>query len=154
MNGLMRVEECSAILYTGPSVDEMRPMMNHHPYSEVEELRALERIRLTWRLFRDDRVATWMKAAVPAIAALYLVAPIDLIPDFILGLGQIDDLSIIGVALFAMTKLLPKLSPNAVTSEHLSEMRGEAVRTAPNDQDSAYVETSFRYPDGPVNEAR
>ena len=128
--------------------------MNHHPYSEFEELGALERVRLTWRLFRDDRVAAWMKAAVPVIAALYLIAPIDLIPDFILGLGQIDDLSIIGVALFAMTKLLPKLAPDAVTSEHLSEMRGEAVRTAPKEADATYIETSFRYADRPANEAR
>ncbi len=128
--------------------------MSYHPYNEVETLSALERIRLTWRLFRDERVATWMKAAVPVIAALYLIAPIDLIPDFILGLGQIDDLSIIGVALFAMTKLLPRLAPNSVTSEHLSEMRGEAVRTESKEQDGTFIETSFRYADRPVNEAR
>lgn len=53
------------------------------------------------RLFRDvaqdPRVPKRVKYEVGAAAA-YLVLPIDVIPDFIPGLGQLDDVAIIGWA--------------------------------------------------------
>jgi uncharacterized membrane protein YkvA (DUF1232 family) len=91
--------------------------LNHH-------LQTFERARLSWRLLRDPRVPTWTKALLPLVAALYVLLPIDLIPDFILGLGQIDDLSVLGITVFAMTKLLPRFAPSDVVDEHLTEMRG------------------------------
>lgn len=127
--------------------------MKDERMGQVEELSAWERIRLTWRLLRDARVATWMKAAVPGIALLYVVVPIDLIPDFVLGLGQIDDLSIIGISLFAMTKLLPRLAPSRVIAEHLSEMRG-APKSTGNPDYETYIDTSFRYADRPASDSR
>ena len=42
------------------------------------------------RLLRDPRVPRRAKAAL-AVAVPYLASPIDLIPDFIPGLGQFDD---------------------------------------------------------------
>lgn len=103
----------------------MRQQTNMYRASWNEHLRTIERIRLTWRLLRDPRVAVWTKAMLPIVAVLYLLLPIDLIPDVILGFGQIDDLSMIGVTVFAMTKLLPRLAPNAVVNEHLSALRNK-----------------------------
>ena len=37
----------------------------------------------------------WVKAVV-ALGALYLLSPIDLIPDFIPVIGQLDDLVLLG----------------------------------------------------------
>jgi uncharacterized membrane protein YkvA (DUF1232 family) len=105
----------------------MRQQNSAHRVDWNEQLHTIERVRLTTRLLRDPRVAVWMKATLPIVAALYVLLPIDLIPDVILGFGQIDDLSIIGVLLFAMTKLLPKLAPDVVVHEHLSELRDKGI---------------------------
>jgi len=77
----------------------------------------IERFRLGWRLLRDPRVPAMPKWLIPAGALIYFLSPIDLIPDFILGLGQIDDLSVIAVAV-AMITLLVRWSPQAIVDEH------------------------------------
>ena len=48
-----------------------------------------DQLRLGWRLLRDERVPA-LKFALPALLGLYVVSPLDPIPDFLLGLGQID----------------------------------------------------------------
>ena len=54
--------------------------------------------KLLARIIRDPRVPVRRKTF--AVAALvYVVSPIDLIPDFVAGLGQLDDLVIVAVAL-------------------------------------------------------
>ncbi len=58
-------------------------------------------IRLLWGLARDPRVAIVDKLLVVA-AAVYIVSPIDIIPDFIPFLGQVDDLYILMLALQRM----------------------------------------------------
>lgn len=73
--------------------------------------------RLIWRLLRDRRVPIWTKAIVPA-ALIYLVAPIDLLPDAVLGLGQLDDLSILLMGF----KFFTDLCPREIVQEHLTEM--------------------------------
>ena len=51
-----------------------------------------ERGKLVWRLMQDQRVPTWIRIGIPAVVFLYFISPVDIIPDFILGLGQLDDL--------------------------------------------------------------
>jgi len=34
------------------------------------------------------------------VTLIYIISPIDLIPDYIIGLGQIDDVAILGVSLY------------------------------------------------------
>ena len=41
----------------------------------------------------------------------YIISPIDLIPDYIIGLGQIDDAAILGLSLYFMEKDLKKYKP-------------------------------------------
>jgi uncharacterized membrane protein YkvA (DUF1232 family) len=69
------------------------------------------------RLFRDvakdPRVPKRVKYEVAAAAA-YLVLPIDVIPDFIPGLGQLDDVAVIG---WAVRRLLLGAGEN-VLREH------------------------------------
>ncbi len=102
------------------------------PFSGADQLLepgALDQIRLGWRLLRDPRVP-WIKNAIPAFAALYLVSPIDLIPDFLIGLGQVDDLGILVALTIATIRWLPRLAPQAVVEEHLADMHGRTASDA------------------------
>ena len=74
----------------------------------------MNQVQLIYRLFQDDRVPTILKVAVPLGVALYFVMPLDLIPDFLPGLGQVDD---VAVLLLAMN-LFVTLAPQVVVSEH------------------------------------
>lgn len=74
----------------------------------------ISRGRLVWRLLNDARVASWVKIAIPLVVLFYFVAPVDFIPDFIPGLGQLDDL---GVLLIGMS-LVIRFSPAYVVDEH------------------------------------
>ncbi len=55
-------------------------------------------VKLLGRIIRDPRVSVRRKSFAAA-ALVYVVSPIDLIPDFIVGFGQLDDLVIVAVAL-------------------------------------------------------
>jgi uncharacterized membrane protein YkvA (DUF1232 family) len=69
--------------------------------------------RLLSRLLRDPRVSSADKILVGAVA-VYVASPIDLIPDFIPFLGQVDDL-------FAVSLVLMRLIGDAgedVVREH------------------------------------
>jgi uncharacterized membrane protein YkvA (DUF1232 family) len=50
------------------------------------------------RLLRDGRVPVIDKAIFAAVLA-YIVAPVDLMPDFLVGIGFADDLYLLGLAL-------------------------------------------------------
>jgi uncharacterized membrane protein YkvA (DUF1232 family) len=63
-------------------------------------------VKLSWRLLNDDRVPMTTKL-IPALIVLYLLSPIDIIPDFILGLGQIDDVFIVMMGLRWFTQMAP-----------------------------------------------
>jgi uncharacterized membrane protein YkvA (DUF1232 family) len=73
----------------------------------------LTQTRLAFRLLREPRVPLLVKA-VPILAALYVIWPIDLLPDLFPVLGQLDDL---GVALLAL-ELFTKMCPPVVRSFH------------------------------------
>ena len=63
-------------------------------------------IKEYWKgTYRDVSV----KSIVIFIVALaYIISPIDLIPDYIIGLGQIDDAVILGLSLYFLEKDLMK----------------------------------------------
>ena len=73
--------------------------------------------RLVWGLARDPRVPTEQKLVLGAIAA-YLAFPIDIIPDFIPVLGQLDD---VGVLIFGLDWFI-KNAPPEVVDDHLARI--------------------------------
>ena len=73
---------------------------------------------LTWKLLLDKRVAFWMKL-VAILPLVYVISPIDLIPDVILGLGQLDDLGILLVGM----RLFESLVPADIVNEHRSAIK-------------------------------
>lgn len=55
-------------------------------------------VRLLWKLATDSRVPMRYRAALWLLVP-YLLSPIDLIPDFIPGLGALDDVVLVAVTL-------------------------------------------------------
>ena len=80
----------------------------------------IERLRLGWRLLRDPRVPTLPKLLVP-LAILYILSPIDVIPDFLLVIGQVDDISVIGLLLAVIASLV-RWSPQHIVAEHAARL--------------------------------
>ncbi|MGH2735121.1 MAG: YkvA family protein [Actinomycetota bacterium] len=70
-------------------------------------------IKLVLRLMRDPRVPPRTKAMMLVVGG-YLVFPIDVIPDFIPGVGHFDDLL---VAAFALDQIINRV-PEEVVLEH------------------------------------
>jgi len=64
--------------------------------------------RLAWRLFRDPRVSGATKLIIPGLAAAYLLFPMDLLPDVLPGLGQLDDLALIALGIKLFVDTCPK----------------------------------------------
>lgn len=69
--------------------------------------------RLIVRLMMDRRVPLWLKLVPTALAGIYIISPIDVVPDFLPFLGRIDDL----LALAAAGLLLILLAPRDVLME-------------------------------------
>jgi uncharacterized membrane protein YkvA (DUF1232 family) len=66
----------------------------------------LSQVRLASRLLREPRVPLLAKT-VPLLAAVYLISPIDFVPDFIPVVGQTDDLSLALAALALFVRICP-----------------------------------------------
>jgi len=85
---------------------------------------------LTWQqrasfvtgLARDPRVRRRARLT-PLLLAAYIASPLDLIPDFIPGLGQLDDLAALGLLIRYVQRSLP---PELI-EEHLRRARGEVA---------------------------
>jgi uncharacterized membrane protein YkvA (DUF1232 family) len=128
---------------------------NRTQQSEAEtagDLGTWDDLRLAFHLYRDPRVSSLLKWFVPMVAALYVISPIDLIPDFLLGAGQIDDLGVLGIAFFVTLNLIRRLAPKTIVAEHLSEMGRNGVRSSEptaSSQTGEVIETTFRVSDRP-----
>jgi uncharacterized membrane protein YkvA (DUF1232 family) len=62
--------------------------------------------RRLWLALRHPASPAWLKWAVAGLA-LYLVSPVDLLPDFIPLLGLVDDLVLIPLVIRALLNRLP-----------------------------------------------
>ena len=74
-------------------------------------------VRLYWRLFKDARVSLWPKALL-VLSLLYVVSPVDFIPDLLPLIGEVDDLMIVGFAGW----LFIQLCPHEVVREHVARI--------------------------------
>lgn len=84
----------------------------------------LRTLQLVWRLLFDPRVPVLPKLIIPAVL-LYVLSPIDLLPDLILGLGQIDDVAIV----FFGIQLFLELCPPDIVAEHRRIIAGTTNQT-------------------------
>jgi uncharacterized membrane protein YkvA (DUF1232 family) len=87
------------------------------------------RVRLVWRLIRDRRVSFWLKI-IPVAGLVYLVSPLDLIPDIALPvIGELDDAAILWITNY----LFVELCPPAIVSEHVKALSQGGYKPADDD---------------------
>lgn len=112
---LVAVSLAGLVAYRDPAVrvafGRLRRLPNRRKF---EVLRALA---------VDRRLPTSVRA-IPWLLGLYLLLPFDLVPDFIPLLGQLDDVAVVALALWAVVRLVPV----GLFEEHLA--RFEAATDA------------------------
>ena len=84
---------------------------------------AFERARRLWRALKHPASPAWLKWAVAGLA-LYLLSPVDLLPDVIPVLGLVDDLVLIPLAIRALLNRLP-------ANVRADALRADAIETYP-----------------------
>ncbi len=79
----------------------------------------LRSFRLAWRLLRDQNVPLITKL-IPLGALAYVLLPIDLVPDAIPVLGQMDDLAILLLGIRVFIAIVPR----GIVQQHRDQMDG------------------------------
>lgn len=79
------------------------------------------KLTLLRRVMADRRVPLWVKTLIPVLG-LYLLSPVDLIPDFVPVLGYLDDVLILGGGLW----LLARAVPRTVWESHVADLTARA----------------------------
>jgi uncharacterized membrane protein YkvA (DUF1232 family) len=97
-------------------------------------------LRLAWHLLLDPRVPLLTKLIIPGLMGLYILSPIDIIPDWILGLGQLDDLAVLVLAV----KLFIELSPADIVQEHLRRLTGRGSPAQSQASEGDVVDADYR----------
>jgi len=77
-----------------------------------------QQVRLVYYLLRDPEVPFYWKL-VPFVAILYLLWPVDFLPDVFVGLGQLDDLT----ALLVGAKVFIEMAPPHVVARYMEQIR-------------------------------
>ena len=86
-----------------------KQFLKHPPKSYPVKL--LRRLEVMVRMLVDYwagryKALPWLTVGVASLAVLYIASPIDLVPDFIPGLGLLDDAVVIGLVWFAIKRHL------------------------------------------------
>ena len=75
--------------------------------------RLINSISLIWKLMTDKRVPFIIRMAIP-LALIYVISPVDFLPDLIPFAGRLDDLLALAIGLMVLLKLAPK----KIVNEH------------------------------------
>lgn len=95
--------------YTDEDIEKVNAKINN--YNKGPLAKVWDKIMILWEIMKDPTAAKTAKAV--AIAALiYVVSPIDAIPDFLPVVGLLDDASIIGIALKLLADEISKREKN------------------------------------------
>ena len=79
--------------------------------------------RLTWRLARDPRTPLRAKLILGA-AVLFVVSPINWIPNFVPVLGQLEDVALLSLAMEVFLRNVPEY----LKAEHRANLARRAGR--------------------------
>ena len=97
----------------------VRWLAKREPYSNFLSLRSRRKLTFVRLVMRDRRVP-WYVKTIPVLLAVYLISPIDIIPDIIPVLSYMDDVVIALLAFF----LIFKLTSGPVVTDLIQQARG------------------------------
>jgi len=87
---------------------------------------------------REPVVPVYLKA-LPVVAALYVISPLDMLPDFLPVIGQLDDLGIV----IAGIKIFVRLCPAAAATFHRKAI-AQGRRFSPMAPTDDVIDAEFR----------
>ncbi len=96
--------------------------------------------QLVWRLLKDPRVPLPVKLIIPSVVGLYVLSPIDAMPDVLPLLGQLDDIAV----LFAGVAIFTEMCPKAIVEEHRAALTREATKGRTGVQEGETVDAEYR----------
>ena len=115
---LLRTFTKRAALQDIPKIAGKLGAMNRGPVVQI-----WDKVQVLWRFIKDPNVA-WGKKATAVGSLIYLISPLDAVPDFIPAGGLLDDVAVI---LFVARMLAGSLK--AYTADAASEtVEGESER--------------------------
>lgn len=79
-------------------MDNQNSPSNQHLWQRIE----------SWGRLLFHRDTPWRAKAIIALAILYLLSPFDLVPDWIMGLGLLDDLTVVSLLVAWALKIAEK----------------------------------------------
>jgi uncharacterized membrane protein YkvA (DUF1232 family) len=88
----------------------------------IGDLPVRQKAQLAGALFAEPRLPAFSRLVLMALV-VYVALPIDIVPDFIPVLGQIDDVVMISLG----AALIVRAMPQGVFEEHLSRLEAEAL---------------------------
>ncbi len=103
-------------------------------------------LRLVTKLMLDRRVPLRLKVLIPA-ALVYLISPIDPLPDIVPILGHVDDLIVMIVAL----AIFLAMAPRQVVLEHFRGRGGEPVDEGARPPRENVIEGEYHYVEDEAN---
>ena len=102
-----------------------RALSRREPYRSILRLKTRQKLRFLKSLLTDRRVPIRAKLA-PVLLVAYLAMPFDLIPDFLPGIGYLDDVVIVVLALALFIRLCPRAVVQELLTESAAERSGAA----------------------------
>ena len=100
----------------------------------------IRNVQLVWRLLKDPRVSLPTKLIIPGVVGIYLLSPIDFMPDVLPLIGQIDDIAV----LFGGMMLFIQMCPPDVVEEHRAALAGETRTPQSSGHAGETVDAEYR----------
>lgn len=105
------------------------------PHGDTE-LKMTNLLKLVFRLMLDRRIPLGLKLILP-VAAIYLISPLDIVPDILPVLGRVDDILVILIAL----AIFLGMAPRKIVAEHL---RGAPVNSQSRNSKCKVIDGQYR----------
>ncbi len=107
------------LVFAGYSFVLAIKLSKREPYKSIIRLKTRQKIKLFKALMTSKDVPFRAKL-VPVFMLVYLVSPLDLIPDFIPVLGYMDDVGIVVLGLALFLRLCPRATVDRLIADAAS----------------------------------
>jgi uncharacterized membrane protein YkvA (DUF1232 family) len=102
--------------------------------------RLIDHFKLSWRLFRDPTVSPLVRYGIPLLGLVYLISPVDIIPDVLLGFGQLDDAAV----LLLLSQLMVMLAPDDLVAKYRQASQPPSPEPEPAAPEEEVIDADYR----------